>query len=133
MAEQAPQQRNDEPTIGELVVGATQDISKLLQSEIQLAKAELKVSLKYGGTSVVLFAAAALLLALAVIIVSVAAAYFISMTGLHLAWCLLIVCAFYTILAIIFAVVGFFKAKKVRVPQKAINQAIATKDRFAGL
>ena len=130
MAEQAPQQRDDEPTIGELVVGATQDISKLVQSEIQLAKAELKLSLKYGGTSAGLFAAAGFLLVLGVIIVSVAAAYFISMTGLHLAWCFLIVWGFYTFLAIILAMVGVSKAKKVRAPKKAISQALATKERL---
>ena len=127
MADNAPI-RDDEPTIGKLVVDATQDISKLVQSEIQLAKAELKVSLKNGGTGAGLFAAAGFLLVLGVIIFSVAAAYFISMTGLHLAWCFLIVWGFYTLLAMLFAVVGFFKVKKVRAPEKTISQARETVD-----
>ena len=129
MANNAPL-RDDEPTIGKLVVDATQDISKLVQSEIQLAKAELKVSLKNGGTGAGLFAAAGFLLVLGVIIFSVAAAYFISMTGLHLAWCFLIVWGFYTLLAMLFAVVGFFKVKKVRAPERAISQARETVDRL---
>ncbi|HMU36903.1 MAG TPA: phage holin family protein [Marmoricola sp.] len=129
MADNAPI-RDDEPTIGKLVVDATQDISKLVQSEIQLAKAELKVSLKNGGTGAGLFAAAGFLLVLGVIIFSVAAAYFISMTGLHLAWCFLIVWGFYTLLAMLFAVVGFFKVKKVRAPERAISQARETVDRL---
>ena len=130
MAEQTPLQRDDEPTIGKLVVDATQDISKLVQSDIQLAKAELKISLKNGGTGAGLFAAAAFLLLLSLIIFSVAAGYFISMTGLHLAWCFLIVCSFYTLIAIIFAVIGFTKVKKVRAPENAISQAMATKERL---
>lgn len=127
MANNAPL-RDDEPTIGKLVVDATQDISKLVQSEIQLAKAELKLSLKYGGTSLALFAVAGFLLLLGVIIISIAAAYFISMTGLHLAWCFLIVWGAYTLVALLFAVIGFFKVKKVRAPEKTISQARETVD-----
>ncbi|HRV68769.1 MAG TPA: phage holin family protein [Marmoricola sp.] len=127
MANNAPL-RDDEPTIGKLVVDATQDISKLVQSEIQLAKAELKLSLKYGGTGLALFAVAGFLLLLGVIIISIAAAYFISMTGLHLAWCFLIVWGAYTLVALLFAVIGFFKVKKVRAPEKTISQARETVD-----
>ena len=127
MADNAPI-RDDEPTIGKLVVDATQDISKLVQSEIQLAKAELKLSLKYGGTGLALFAVAGFLLLLGVIIISIAAAYFISMTGLHLAWCFLIVWGAYTLVALLFAVIGFFKVKKVRAPEKTISQARETVD-----
>lgn len=127
MANNAPL-RDDEPTIGKLVVDATQDISKLVQSEIQLAKAELKLSLKYGGTGLALFAVAGFLLLLGVIIISIAAAYFISMSGLHLAWCFLIVWGAYTLVALLFAVIGFFKVKKVRAPEKTISQARETVD-----
>jgi len=127
MANNAPL-RDDEPTIGKLVVDATQDISKLVQSEIQLAKAELKLSLKYGGTGLALFAVAGFLLLLGVIIISIAAAYFITMTGLHLAWCFLIVWGAYTLVALLFAVIGFFKVKKVRAPEKTISQARETVD-----
>ena len=48
----------DEPTIGRLVSDASRDISSLVQKEIQLAKSELKVSVKNGGTGVGLFAGA---------------------------------------------------------------------------
>ena len=44
------------------------------------------ISLKAGGTGAGLFAVAAFLGLLAVIMLSVALAYFVSMTGLHLAW-----------------------------------------------
>ncbi|HNA98910.1 MAG TPA: phage holin family protein [Marmoricola sp.] len=130
MAEQTPVQQDGEPTIGKLVVDATQDISKLIQYEIQLAKSELKVSLRNGGAGAVLFVAAGFLLVLGLILFSVAMAYFISMTGLHLAWCFLIVWAAYTLLALLLALIGFTRVKKVRAPQKAINQALATKERL---
>ena len=47
-----------EPTIGRLVTDASRDISTLISKEIQLAKSELKVSVKDGGTGIGLFAAA---------------------------------------------------------------------------
>ena len=42
----AIQPMQDEPTIGRLVSDASRDISSLLQKEIQLAKSEIKVSVK---------------------------------------------------------------------------------------
>ena len=46
-----------EPTIGRLVTDASRDISSLVSKEIELAKSELKVSVKAGGIGVGLFAA----------------------------------------------------------------------------
>ena len=50
-----------DPTIGRLVTDASRDISTLVSKEIQLAKSELKVSVKTGGVSIAMFAAAAFL------------------------------------------------------------------------
>ncbi len=116
----------DDPTIGKLVTDATRDISSLIHSEIALAKSELKVSVKNGGTGAGLFGAAAFLGLLAVIMISVAFAYFLSMTGLHLAWCFLIVFGAYLLLAGLLAFVGVRKVKKVRAPERAIKQAKET-------
>jgi hypothetical protein len=120
----------EEPTIGRLVADASRDISSLVQNEIALAKAELKVSLKYGGTGAGLFAVAAFLGLLAIIMLSVAFAYFIEMTGLGLAWCFLIVFGAYLLLAALLAFVGVKKVKKVRAPERAIHQAQETKTIF---
>ena len=116
----------DDPTIGKLVADATRDISSLIHSEIELAKSELKVSVKNGGTGAGLFGAAAFLGVLAIIMISVAFAYFLSMTGLHLAWCFLIVFGAYLLLAGLLAFVGVRKVKKVRAPERAIRQAKET-------
>ena len=48
----------DEPTIGRLVNDASRDISSLISKEIQLAKSELKLSVKFAGVGIALFAAA---------------------------------------------------------------------------
>ncbi len=117
----------EEPTIGKLVADASRDISSLIQNEIALAKSELKVSFKNGGVGAGLFATAGFLSLLAIIMLSVAFAYFLSMTGLHLAWCFLIVFGAYLLLAGLLAFVGVRQVKKVRAPERAIRQAQETK------
>jgi uncharacterized membrane protein YqjE len=116
--------QDDEPTIGRLVHDATQDISTLIHKEIQLAKSELKVSVKAGGTGLGLFGAAAFLAVLAVIMLSVAIAYFIHWNGdgLALHWAFLIVFGLYMVLAGLLAMIGIRKVKQVRAPQRAIEQ-----------
>ena len=116
----------EDPTIGKLVADASRDISSLLRNEIALAKSELKVSEKNGGTGLGLFGAAAFLGVMALIMLSVAFAYLLSMTGLHLAWCFLIVFGAYLLLAGLLAFVGVKKVKKVRAPERAIHQAQET-------
>lgn len=112
----------DDPTIGKLVTDASRDISSLISQEIQLAKSELKVSIKAGGVGVGLFAAAGFVAVLAVIMLSVAIAYFIHWAGLGLHWSFLIVFGFYLLLAGLLAFVGVKKVKQVRAPEKAIRQ-----------
>src|SRR5829696_5651833 len=112
----------DEPTIGRLVSDASRDISSLLRNEIQLAKSELKVSVKHGGTGIGLFAGAAFIGVLAIIMLSVAIAYFIHMTGLDLAWCFLIVFGVYLLVAALLGYIGLRQVKQVKAPERAINQ-----------
>ncbi len=118
-------QQQEEPTIGRLVADASRDISALVSKEIELAKSELKVSVRAGGTGLALFAAAGFLVLLAIIMFSVALAYFINWNGqgLSLHWAFLIVFALYLLLAALLAFVGVKKVKQVRAPAKAISQA----------
>ncbi|MEP7737465.1 phage holin family protein [Nocardioides sp. 31GB23] len=111
-------------TIGRLVTDASRDISTLISKEIQLAKSELKVSVKAGGIGVGLFAAAGFLGVLAVIMLSVAIAYFIHWngSGLSLHWAFLIVFGAYVALAGLLVLIGVKKVKQVRAPEKAISQ-----------
>ncbi len=123
MAHREPVTNQEEPTIGKLVVDASRDVSTLIKHEIELAKSELKVSVRAGGISIGLFAAAGFLALLAIIMLSVAIAYFIQMIfDIDLAWCFLIVFAGYLLVAALLGLVGVRKIKKVRPPERAIEQ-----------
>ena len=115
---------DDDPTIGRLVHDATRDISTLVQKEIQLAKSELKVSAKAGGVGIGLFAGAVFLVVLAIIMLSVSIAYFINWNGegLALHWAFLIVFGAYALIAALLVFLGIRSVKKVRAPERAIEQ-----------
>ena len=123
MSHREPVTTEEEPTIGKLVVEASRDVSALVKHEIELAKSELKVSVKAGGISIGLFAAAGFLSLLAIIMLSVAFAYFVHMTGLDLAWCFLIVFVAYLLIAGLLGFVGVRKLKQVKAPERSIEQA----------
>ncbi|GHJ58456.1 hypothetical protein NOK12_09750 [Nocardioides sp. OK12] len=116
--------KDTDPTIGRLVTDASRDISTLISKEIELAKSELKVSVKAGGIGVGLFAAAGFIGVLAIIMLSVAIAYFIHWngSGLSLHWAFLIVFGAYVALAGLLVLVGVKKVKQVGPPEKAISQ-----------
>lgn len=119
----------DEPTIGRLVSDASRDISGLISKEIQLAKTELKVSVKAGGLGAGMFAAAAFLGLMALILGSMTIAYFINWNGdgLDLHWAFLIVTLFYLLVAGLLVFIGLRMVKKVKAPERAIAQAQETK------
>jgi hypothetical protein len=123
------QGKDEEPTIGKLVTDASRDISTLISQEIQLAKSELKVSFKAGGTGAGLFAGAAFLVLLAIIMFSVFLAYLIHWNGegLDLHWAFLIVFALYLLIAALLGYLGVRKVRQVRGPERAIAQAQETK------
>ncbi len=116
---------NDDPTIGRLVADATRDMSALVQSEIALAKSELKSSAISGGLAAALFAVAGFILLLMVILLSITFAYFLTMTGLHPAWAFLIVTGAYLLVAVLAVLVGIYKIKKIKAPTKTIESAKA--------
>jgi amino acid transporter len=119
----------DEPTIGRLVSDASRDVSSLIQKEIQLAKSEIKISVRNGGIGAGLFAAAAFFVVMALIMFSVALAYFIHWngTGLDLHWAFLLVFVIYLLFAALLGYVGYRKVRKVRPPEKAIAEAQKTR------
>ena len=118
---QAPQIEGD-PTIGRLVHDASRDISTLIQKEIQLAKSELKVSVRAGGAGIGFFVGAAFIAVLAIIMLSVSIAYFIHWAGLGLHWSFLIVFGAYLLIAALLGYLGVRKIKKVKAPERAIEQ-----------
>ncbi len=119
-----PGSTEGDPTLGKLVMDAQRDISTLISKEIQLAKSELKVSVKHGGVGIGLFAGAAFLGLLAVIMLSVALAFFIHWNGdgLDLHWAFLIVFGIYVLIAGLLGFIGLKQVKQVKAPERAIEQ-----------
>ena len=114
----------DDPTIGRLVADASRDISTLLSKEIELAKSEVKVSIRAGGMGAGLLAGAAFIAVLGVIMLSFTIVYFIHWngSGLSLHWAYLIVTGFWFALTALLAWIGVRKVKQVGPPEKAIEQ-----------
>lgn len=115
--------RLDDPTIGRLVADASRDISALVQSEIALAKSELKFSAKAGGIGAAMFLVAGFLGLLIIVMLSIAVAYFLVMAGLDPAWAFLIVAGAYLLLAVLLIFVGFRLIKKIKAPTQTIATA----------
>lgn len=114
----------EEPTIGRLVHDASRDISTLIHKEIELAKSELKISVKAGGLGAALLAAAAFTAVLGIITLSFALVYLIHWNGdgLALHWGYLIVTGLWFLLTALLGLVGVKKFKQVGPPAKAIEQ-----------
>jgi ethanolamine utilization microcompartment shell protein EutS len=113
----------EEPTIGKLVVDAFDDFGTLLRHIIELAKSELKVSVRAGGMAIGLFLLAGFLGLMSIVMASCAIAFFIAMAGLDIAWGFLIVFGGYVLLAGLLAFVGYLKVRKVKAPTRTIAQA----------
>lgn len=111
---------DDEPTIGRLIADTTKDLSLLVRNEIELAKSELKFSIKAGGIGAALFGAAAFLGVLAIIMLSISLAYFLWWIGFHPALAFLTIFGLYLLMAAILAFVGFKKVKQVHAPEQTI-------------
>jgi hypothetical protein len=112
---------NDEPTIGKLIIDATSDLSSLIRSEIELAKSELRFSIKAGGLGAALAAVAAFFAVMALIMFSIALAYLLAkLSFIDLFLGFLIVFLLYAIIAGVLALVAMRKFKQVHAPEQTI-------------
>ena len=119
---QPPDAPSSEETPGALIATASRDLSTLVRSEIELAKAEIKADVKNGVTGGAMFGAAGFFGVLAVILLSVAAAYGLVALGLHPGLAFLAVAGFYLLLAVVLALVGKKAISKVGPPQRNPDQ-----------
>ena len=111
----------DESSVGSLVQSAMADVSTLIRSEIELAKAEIGTSAKKAGISVGLFGAAGVLAAFAGIFFFITVAEFLTWLGLARWVSYLIVFALLIVLAGIAALVGKRMLKKIEKPERTIE------------
>ena len=119
-------QHASEPTIGSLVADAHTSFSTLLHGEIELAKLEVKSSVKNAGTGAGLFLGAAVLLAFSLTFGLIALAE--GLVALHLwRWvAYLIVFGFLVLLAVLLVFFGYRKVKRVKAPTQTIDTTKST-------
>jgi uncharacterized membrane protein YqjE len=113
-------------SIGTLVADAHSSFSTLLHGEIELAKLEIKDSVKNAGTGVGMFAVTAVLLVFSLIFGFIALAE--GLVALHLwRWvAYLIVFLLLVLLAGAFAFLGYRQVRRVRAPRQTIDTTKST-------
>ena len=119
-------QQQPEQSLGALFADASQDLSKLVHDEIELAKAEIRRDVKNGALGGAMFGAAAFVAVLAVILLSIAAAYGLVALGLHPGWAFLIVAVVYLVAAVLFVLIGKKSIGKVGPPERTIRTSKET-------
>jgi uncharacterized membrane protein YqjE len=115
-----------EPSIGTLVAEASASFSALLQGEIELAKLEVKSSVKNAGTGAGFFAAAAVVLVFSLTFGLVALAE--GLVAAHIwRWAAyLIVFGLLVLIAAVAAFLGIRKVKRVKAPTQTIETTKAS-------
>ncbi|MFI6321435.1 phage holin family protein [Nonomuraea sp. NPDC050556] len=104
-------QTPEEESLGALVAQASDHISTLVRSEIELAKAELRFDAKRVGTAAGLFAAAAFMAHLCLILASFAIAYGLNALGMAQWLSFTIVTVFYLLVAALLVFIGVRRLK----------------------
>jgi uncharacterized membrane protein YqjE len=110
-----------EPSLGALAKSAMTDVSTLVRSEIELAKAEIGSSVKRGGVSIASFAVAGVLAAFAGIFFFIALAEFITWLGLARWISYLIVFALLIAIAGLAGLIGLRMLKKIEKPERTLE------------
>lgn len=113
MSEEAPGERIEDKSLGELVALASSNVSQLIRSEIDLAKMELKGDAKKAALGAVMFSIAGLIGGLIVILLSISAAYGLVAAGIWPWAAFLIVAGAYLLLAIVLIAIGYWRMKKI--------------------
>jgi uncharacterized membrane protein YqjE len=103
----------EDKSVGELVAIATASASRLIKSEIELAKLELKDDAKKAGLGATLFAVAGLIGGVVLILMSIAAAYFLVELGVRTSLAFVIVAVVYVLLAAILVGIGLWRMRKM--------------------
>ena len=110
-----------EPSVGTLVQSAMADMSTLIRSEVELAKAEIGRSAKKAGISVGLFAVAGVLLAFAGVYFFISVAEFLTWLGLTRWLSYLIVTAGLVVVAVVAGLIGRRMLKRVEKPERTLE------------
>lgn len=118
----------DEPSVGQLVADASTHLSTIIHGEIELAKLELRSSVKNAGTGIGMFLGAAVLLLFSLVYGFQSLAEGIAALGVYRWLAFLIVFLFQVLVAALLAFLGFKKVKRVKAPERTIRTTRETVD-----
>ena len=117
-----------EPSLGQLVSDASTNMSTLIRSEIELAKLELRSTVKNAGTGVGLFAAAAVILVFSLTFGFLALAEGLVSAGLWRWAAYLVVFGMQLLTVGMCVYLGVKKVRRVRAPEQTIKTTKETVD-----
>jgi uncharacterized membrane protein YqjE len=120
------ERRPDEPSLGELVSQASAHLSTLVRSELELAKLELRSSVKNAGVGLGMFAAAGVVLVFSLTFGFFALAEGLAAAGLYRWLAFLVVFALLLVVVGLLAFVGIRQVKRVRAPRRTIETSKQT-------
>jgi uncharacterized membrane protein YqjE len=109
-----------DPTVGQLVADASASLSTLLHGEIELAKLELRSSVKNAGVGIGFFGAALVVLAFSLTFGFLALAEGLVAAGLWRWLAYLVVFALQLVVVGVSVLLGIRKVKRVRAPERTI-------------
>ena len=112
-----------EPSVGELVRRASENVSVLVRSEIELAKAELSTTVKRAGIGGGLLIAAGAILLFSIPFLFVVFAELLHFFGLYRWLSYLIVWVLFLLVAGILALIGRSQLTKIHKPERTIKTA----------
>jgi uncharacterized membrane protein YqjE len=119
---------SNEPSIGQLVSDASTAMSTLIHSEIELAKLELRSTVKNGFTGIGLFAAAAVVLVFSLTFGFFALAEGIAAAGLDRWLAFLIVFGMQLAVVVLAVIIGIRKVKRMKAPERTLKTTRETVD-----
>jgi uncharacterized membrane protein YqjE len=112
-----------QPSVGELVRRASENVSTLVRGEIELAKAELSTTVKRAGVGGGMLAAAAVILLFSVPFLFVVIAEALVAIGLPRWLSYLIVWVVFLIIAAVLALLGRRQLRKMSKPERTLKTA----------
>jgi uncharacterized membrane protein YqjE len=112
-----------QPSVGELVRRASENVSTLVRAEIELAKTELSTTVKRAGVGGGLLAAAGVILLFSVPFLFVVIAEVLVAIGLPRWLSYLIVWVLFLIIAAVLALIGRRQLKKMSKPERTLKTA----------
>jgi uncharacterized membrane protein YqjE len=115
-----------EPSLGQLVSQASEQLSTLVRSELELAKLELRSSVKNAGVGVGMFAAAGVVLVFSLTFGFFALAEGLAAAGLYRWVAFLVVFGFLLLLVGALVFLGVRKVKRIKAPERTINTSKET-------